>query len=67
VRAWHELRRRPQAGPDKGTLYRIASRVLADAVQQRRRDCAPCCAHLLAMAGSCCGLRHRPHGTSGPA
>lgn len=38
VRAWHELRRSPQAGPGKGTLYRIASRVLADAVQQRRRE-----------------------------
>jgi RNA polymerase sigma factor (sigma-70 family) len=38
VRAWQELRRRPQAGLGKGTLYRIASRVLADAVRQRRRE-----------------------------
>ncbi|MBK6007928.1 RNA polymerase sigma factor [Ramlibacter ginsenosidimutans] len=38
VRAWHELRRHPQAAPDKGMLYRIAGRVLADAVRQRRRE-----------------------------
>lgn len=38
LRAWQELRRHPQAGPDKGTLYRIARRVLAEAVQQRRRE-----------------------------
>lgn len=38
VRAWHELRRHPQAGPGKATLYRLAGRVLAEAVQQRRRE-----------------------------
>lgn len=38
VRAWQELRRRPQADLDRGTLYRIADRVLAEAVQQRRRQ-----------------------------
>lgn len=38
VRAWHELRGRPQANLGKGTLYRIASRVLADAVRQRCRE-----------------------------
>lgn len=38
VRAWQELRPRPQADLDKGTLYGIASRVLAEAVRQRRRE-----------------------------
>ena len=38
VRAWQELRRHPQADLGKGTLYRIASRVLAEAVRQRRRE-----------------------------
>jgi RNA polymerase sigma factor (sigma-70 family) len=38
VRAWQELGRHPQPGLGKGTLYRIASRVLADAVRQRRRE-----------------------------
>lgn len=38
ARALQELRRRPQSDLGKGTLYRIAGRVLAEAVRQRRRE-----------------------------
>lgn len=38
VRAWQEVRRHPQVELGKVTLYRIASRVLAEAVRKRRRE-----------------------------